>query len=53
MGYKRLMRVVDLCRGVVSQLNDGGYKPKSGWKHHIHCLKMHNWLAKIAKEEDR
>jgi len=38
MGYKCLMVVVDLCRWGVSQLNGGGYNPRSGWKRHIHSF---------------
>jgi HD superfamily phosphohydrolase YqeK len=30
MRYKHLMRVVNLCRGGVSQLNGGGYNSKDG-----------------------
>jgi len=36
MRYKRLMRVVDICIGGISQLNGGGYSPKGCWKCYIH-----------------
>ena len=39
MGYKCLMVIVDLCIGGVSQLNGGGYSPRSGRKCHIHSFK--------------
>jgi len=38
IGCKRLMRVTNLFRGVVSQLNGGGYSSRDGRKHHIHLL---------------
>jgi len=36
MRYKRLIRVVDVCRKVVSQLNGSCYSSKGGWKRHIY-----------------
>jgi len=38
MRCKHLIRVTDLCREGVSQLNGGGYNPRGGRKHHIHSL---------------
>jgi len=32
------MRVVDLCRGSVSQLNGGSYNYRGSWRRHIHSL---------------
>jgi len=32
------MRVVDLCRWSVSQLNGGSYNHRGGWRRHIHSL---------------
>jgi hypothetical protein len=36
MGYKGLIRVIDLCREGVSQLNGSDYNFRGGQKHHIH-----------------
>jgi hypothetical protein len=36
MRCKYLIRVVDLCRRSVAQLNGGGYSPEGGQKRHIH-----------------
>jgi hypothetical protein len=36
IGCKCLMRIIDLCKGCVSQLNGGVYCSKGGRKHHIH-----------------
>jgi hypothetical protein len=32
------MRIADICRGIVSQLNGGGYNPKGDQWCHIHSL---------------
>jgi hypothetical protein len=36
MRFKYLIRVVDLCRRSVAQLNDDVYSPGDGQKCHIH-----------------
>jgi hypothetical protein len=36
IGCKCLIGVTNLCKWCVSQLNGGGYSPKSGRKHHIY-----------------
>jgi len=48
MGCKCLMRVTGLCRGDVSQLNDGGYSPSGDKK--CHSLKVPTRLAKTIEE---
>jgi hypothetical protein len=35
---KHLMRVADLCKWGVSQLNSGDYSPRGGQKRHIHSF---------------
>jgi hypothetical protein len=45
------MRVADLCRGGVSQLNDGGYIPISGQRSHIHSPKNAYSINKNYQEE--
>jgi len=38
MRYKYLIGVANLCRGGVSQLNDGGYSPKGGQRYYIYSI---------------
>ena len=45
------MRVADLYRGGVSQLNGGGYIPRSGRRSHIHLPKDAYSINKNYQEE--
>jgi len=49
---KCLIRVVNLYREGVFQLNGGVYSPRGGRKYYIHSPKNTNSTTKIAKEED-
>jgi hypothetical protein len=53
IGCNHLIRVTDLCREGVSQLNGSGYNPRSGQKHLIYSPEGAYLISQNCQEETK